>query len=805
MSLPTPKPSRCVLPPCLGRRVPGLFLALMMAGLLVDAGCGEKPPNIILILADDMGWDIAALGHPHVKTPHLDRLAEEGRVFENYYVASPVCSPTRVSFMTGVHPSRFGIHDYINSDMRANWRRNIPNFLDPNIVTVADVVKRAGYRTGHFGKWHLRSGAAPSQKDYGIDHHRSTWLLTNHFRTYSSSSCVEEALRFLDQRGEQPFYLNLWFFHMHRPVVASLDQKRVYDGETFPPSDFVSHMRDYSELMTDPEERFLAYNAVVTSMDAAVGRLLSFLDEQGLTDDTLILFTSDNGPEDFRLGLSAVPGAGSSGRFRGRKRSIYEGGIRMPCIARWPGRIPAGTLDSTSVMSSLDWLPTVASLAGEETPPHTDGEDMLEVLKGTPGVRERPLIWEFRNEAVGEINDAPRFAIRDGRWKLLWEEARDGEGGEQIPAQLELYDLEADPEERTNLAGTEPVLEAGLQARLEEFKASLEGRPVVITEQPEVEMLVDPGGEVNLRVAAVGTPPPAYRWFRNGVPLQDGPRVEGAASHLLVVSDLVLEDTGSYLCLASNGRSGLRSGATRLQVQEAPSVTRQPTPRFLWEGGVASYSVGVRASGPVSYQWYQGTVALQDGGGVSGAQSANLRLEDLDAPMIHGGAEGYFCRITNLVGAVQSESAPLMVMEAGSADFDAWIAFYSEGAIRTGSFVADLDSDGWTDFLEFAGGSDPTSAHERPAFEVRGNAGGLEVSYERWRGGAERGFGGYETLALRYDLEVLKGQQWVRLRELLALDRVETSEEGTSERAYYRSLLPGHRGALFLRLRVTQR
>ena len=802
MSPPSPKPSRCGLPAHQGRRVSVLFLALMFLALLGDGAWGEKPPNIILILADDMGWDIAALGHPHVKTPHLDRLAEEGRVFENYYVVSPVCSPTRVSFMTGFHPSRFGIHDYINSDLRANRRRNMPNFLDPGVVTVADVAKRAGYRTGHFGKWHLRSGSAPSQKDYGIDCHRSSWVGNNDFRSYSSSFCVEEAINFLNGQGEKPFYLNLWFFHMHQPVVASAAQRRVYEGEAFPATDFASHMRDYSELMTDSEERFLAYNAVVTSMDAAVGRLLGFLDERGLTDDTLILFTSDNGPEDFRLGGRTVPGAGSSGRLRGRKRSIYEGGIRMPCIARWPGRIPAGTVDSTSVMSSLDWLPTVASMAGEEIPPHTDGEDMLEVLKGTPGMRKRPLIWEFRGEAVGEINNAPRFAIRDGRWKLLWEEARDGEG---IPAQLELYDLGADPEERTNLVGTKPVVEAGLQARLEEFEASLEGRPVVLTGQPAGGVLADAGGEVNFRVEAVGTPPPAYRWFRNGEPLQDGPRVVGAASHLLVVSDLVLEDSGEYSCLASNGRSDSRSEGTRLQVQEAPSVTRQPFPRFLWEGGAASYSVGVRASGPVSYQWYQGTMALQDGGGVSGAQSANLILEELNAPMNHGGEEGYFCRITNPVGFTQSEFAPLMVMAAGSVDFDAWIAFYSGDEISTGSFVADLDSDGWTDFLEFAGGSDPTSAHQRPVFEVRGSEEGLEVSYERWRGGVERGFGGYETLALRYDLEVLEGEQWAPVKELLELDRVETSEEGTNERAYYRSLLPGHPGALFLRLRVTQR
>ncbi|MED5417116.1 MAG: sulfatase-like hydrolase/transferase, partial [Verrucomicrobiota bacterium] len=461
-----------------------VLLVVMIAGMLANGGRGEKLPNIILILTDDMGWDIAALGHPHVKTPHLDRLVGEGRVFENYYVASPVCSPTRVSFMTGLHPSRFGIHDYINADTRANWRRGMPNFLNPGVVTVADVAKRAGYRTGHIGKWHLRSGSYPPQRDYGIDHYYSVWRSGDYFRSYSSFYCVEETINFVELAGDQPFYINLWLFQMHRPVVASANQKRVYDGETFPLTDFTPHMRDYGEILPDPEERFLEYNAVMTSVDAAIGNLLEFLDKRGLADNTLLLFTSDNGPEDFRIVRGVGPGSGSSGRFRGRKRSIYEGGVRMPCIARWPGRIPAGTVDSTTVMSSLDWLPTVSALVGAELPPHLDGEDMLQALKGTPAVRERPLIWEFRSDAVGEINNAPRFAIRDGRWKLLWEEAREGEEGEEIPARLELYDLAADPEERTNLSGTEPVLAAGLQARLEGFESSLERSPVAITEQP---------------------------------------------------------------------------------------------------------------------------------------------------------------------------------------------------------------------------------------------------------------------------------------------------------------------------------
>ncbi len=783
---------------------PVLLLAMMVV-FLPGAGKGEPPPNIILILADDMGWDVAALGHPHVKTPHLDRLTAEGRIFENYYVASPVCSPTRVSFMTGFHPSRFAIHDFLNSDVRANRRRGMPNYLDPDTFTVADLAKRRGYRTGHFGKWHLRSTGAPLQGDYGIDHYRSNWILNDYFRSYSSSICVEEAIRFIDQHEEGPFYLNLWFFHMHRPVVASTSQRLVYEGETFPPSDFTSHMRAYSELMTESEARFLAYNAVVTGMDEAVGRLLDFLEVRGLADNTLVLFTSDNGPEDFRLGVNAVPGGGSSGPFRGRKRSIHEGGIRVPCIARWPGRIPPGTVDSTTIMSSLDWLPTVGALVGEEPPPHADGENMLEALLGRPIVRERPLIWEFRDDAIGEINDAPRFAIRDGRWKLLWEGEAATHGENELSGQMELYDLESDPEERIDLIGTQRLVEEQLRSRLQEFEESLERSPVVITEHPASEEWADHGGGVSLRVAAVATPPPYYRWFRNGAALEDGPGVTGADSHLLRLSDLRLEDSGNYFCQISNGISFSRSPITRLRVQKAPSVIRQPSPQFLREGGVASFSVRARASEPLSYQWYRGTSALQDGPGVSGAQSASLRLWDLTAPLNHSAGKGYFCRIVNPVGVADSERAPLMVTDEEYPDFDSWMEFHSEGEVSTGSFVEDRDLDEWTDFMEFACGSDPSSAHHRPAFEIRSEEGRLEVSYERWRGGQEKGFGSYETPVLCYELELMEDGQWVPLKENLTLDRVEIGGRGTSEQAWYRSSLPLNRRVLFLRLRVTQR
>lgn len=514
-----------------------LVVATVIAGGLASTGQGEESerPNIIFILADDMGWDIAALGHPHVKTPHLDRLVAEGRTFDQFYVASPVCSPTRVSFMTGYQPSRFEIHEFISTDVRANWRRGIPNFLDPGVVTVTDVARRAGYRTGHYGKWHLGT-KGPRPSEYGIDESRIGWTISQYYWSYSAHKHVDEALRFLQRNGNRPFYLNLWFFQMHAPIVARTEQKAVYEGESFPASDFESHMADYAALMTDGEERFLEYNAVMTSVDAAIGKLLDYLDTAGLAENTLILFTSDNGPEDFRVGSPSTPGAGSTSRYRGRKRSLYEGGVRMPCIARWPGVIPAGTADTSSVLSSGDWLPTVATLLDQEIPPFMEGENKLEVLKGTPADRARPLFYDYRNRAVGEGNAAPQYAIRKGRWKFLWEEGL---------AEPELYDILADPEERYNVAAEEVDTVGALFQELSEFRQELELSRPVIRVQPVAEASPYVGESVSFRVEASGTPPPGYRWLRNGQQIYDGPKVRGAQTHLLELFDLTLADTAT--------------------------------------------------------------------------------------------------------------------------------------------------------------------------------------------------------------------------------------------------------------------
>jgi N-acetylgalactosamine-6-sulfatase len=779
-----------------GQVVVWLMLVSLVSGVGGTAQGEGDPPNVIMILVDDMGWDIAALGHPHVKTPNLDRLVSEGRVFENFYVASPVCSPTRVSFMTGHQPSRFGIHDFISSNLRVNMRRNMPNYLDADVVLVTDVAKRAGYRTGHFGKWHLSRGSnAPRLTDYGIDEFRTSWPINNHYWSYSSHYFVDAAIGFLDANGDQPFYLNLWFFQMHDPLVASSAQKRVYDGEAFPVEDFDSYMRDYSVSMPDAHERFLEYNAVMTSVDGAVGRLLDYLEQAGLAENTLLLFTSDNGPEDYRLNLSSSLGCGNTGRFRGRKRSIYEGGVRMPCIARWPGVIPAGTVDTTSVICSSDWLPSIATLLGEFVPPFLDGEDRLEVLKGTPSARATPIVWEYRSDAVGPLSNAPQFAIRDGRWKLLWEEGL---------AEPELYDLVDDPEERHNVAALESAVVATLRQKIEDFQGELAPRVPEIHSQPPANETSDPGDSVSWMVEASGSPPPAFQWYRNGFALENRSGLQGASSPLLTIENVGLSDTGDYVCEVKNS-AGTVESSVQLTVELAPTVTRHPVPVFLWDGGVASYSVSVIASEPISYQWLRNGVALSDGGGIEGSRTANLLIGGLPAPLSLSGSAGYRCQVWNPVGAILSEGAGVTVIAPGAPTFETWHVFHLGGPVGSGTYEEDSDGDGWNNFHEFAGVTNPNDDRSKPYFDVVWVGDALEVHYNRWRGGVETGFGSYETPELRYELEILEATNWESSLELLSLVRTEPTIETTGERVVYRALLPFSRPSLILRLKVSQR
>lgn len=340
---------------------PKLHVCLMVTivvGHHAVCATADVRPNIIFILVDDAGWgDLTAYGgHPKLQTPHLDRLGRQGAVFKQFYVNAPKCSPSRAALMTGLFPAQLRIHREI---------RNNDPFLDPRVMTVTRLLQQSGYTTALFGKWHLgqHKQHAPPPGDYGIDVHRTTHSTgpnfnahktDKFFKTRSTDLFVDEAIRFIETHRDGPFYLNLWTEAPHNPLIPTPEQLDPYKA-------------------MEPGRR--EYYAVMTAMDAAIGRFLVRLDELMLTQNTIVIFSSDNGP--------AWRGAwGSNGSFRGRKQSLYEGGIRMPFIVRWPGRIAAERVDTESVIADVDLLPTLCALANVALPDGMsfDGEDVSDML-----------------------------------------------------------------------------------------------------------------------------------------------------------------------------------------------------------------------------------------------------------------------------------------------------------------------------------------------------------------------------------------------------------------------------------------
>ncbi len=455
------------------RTLGGAALGVLGGAPLLAAGSARaqrssgRRPNFIFILADDLGWgDLGCYGHRQLKTPCLDRLAQQGTLFGQFYVNSAVCSPSRTAFMTGHFPARHRIHGHLAAPQQ-NEARGMPNWLDPGAPTVTGLLQDAGYATAHFGKWHLGSGQdAPAPGDYGIDDHRTlnangpTWEERDeYYRARSTGLFVDETIRFIEEHPDQPFYVNLWTLVPHATLHPTEEQmepyKRLGPGGKLP----------YKGAMQ-------IYYASVTDLDAQIGRLLDKLDEMGLADDTVIVFSSDNGPEDFHIRNASHSAMGSSGPFRGRKRSLYEGGVRMPFIVRWPGHVPAGRIDDKSVLTAVDFLPTVCALTGADLPEGAglDGEDVSDILQGETRDRSRPIMWEWRFRIHGHVvHRSPMLAIRDGQWKLLMNPDR---------SRVELYDIPGDPREMNNVADEHPKIVNRLSKLVLDWQATLPEGPV---------------------------------------------------------------------------------------------------------------------------------------------------------------------------------------------------------------------------------------------------------------------------------------------------------------------------------------
>jgi arylsulfatase A len=419
-----------------------LFLLLALSTCLHAA-----TPNFILFLADDLGYgDIGCFGHPLIQSPNLDAFAKQGVRLTQCYSGSAVCSPSRSALLTGRTPHRNGVYTWIAEGSEVHLRRSE--------ITLPRLLKEKGYTTCHSGKWHLNGLFNDPQQPQPGDHGYDWWLATQNnaapshenpinfarngqavgpMKGYSAPLVVTEAITWLKEKRDatKPFFLAVWTHEPHYPIKSAPEFRAKYP------------------TLTDEVQR--EHHANVTQMDHAFGMLMEALEQQQLSADTMVFFTSDNGPEGDGL---HSPGRGSSGGLRGRKRDLHEGGIRVPGIVRWPGHLPAGSTCEAPIIGS-DFMPTCLTLADATAPKGRvlDGVDVMPALIGKKRSIERaqPLFWRLHMAPNAKI------AMRLGDWKILADEEL---------KQFELYDLQKDPQETTDLQSSQPERFAELKTQL---------------------------------------------------------------------------------------------------------------------------------------------------------------------------------------------------------------------------------------------------------------------------------------------------------------------------------------------------
>lgn len=474
-----------------------LALLLLLACPLATHGDEPAKPNIVFILADDLGYgELGCYGQDKIKTPNLDQLAREGMQFTQHYTGAPVCAPARCTLLTGQNLCIAEIRGNRDSGNGRIYPGQWP--LTADIVTIAEVMKNAGYVTGAFGKWGLgpsnTSGSPIKQgfdRYFGYNCQRNAhsyyppfldsdereqrinnFPIPGHFRkpdgeiraedyrakNYAPDLILNEALKWLDANKDKPFFLYLPFVEPHvamQPPQQWIDQyPPEWDAENGP-------YRGENGYLPHPRPR-AAYAAMISDLDDHVGKILKRIDEYGLADNTLVIFTSDNGPthggsdKRFDIGGAGSTFFNSTGGLRGRKGSCYEGGLREPCLVRWPGHIAAGS--QTDFPSYFpDWFPTICDVIGAVLPAGQpmSGIELTPVLTGNAAPqRAQPLIWEFNG--YGGI-----VAIRDGDWKAIRRNVK------QKPesSKWELYDLEQDRNETNDVAAAHPDIVQRLEKK----------------------------------------------------------------------------------------------------------------------------------------------------------------------------------------------------------------------------------------------------------------------------------------------------------------------------------------------------
>jgi arylsulfatase len=477
-----------------------VFASFVSAALAADAAPAARPPNIVFFLADDLGYgDLSCYGQQKFKTPNIDRLAAEGMKMSVHYSGNAVCAPSRCVFMTGMHPGHAFVRD--NREMKAAFGEGqFP--LPPEAVTLPKILKELGYTTGAFGKWGLGGPTSTGEPlkqgidrffgyncqavahnyypTYLWDNDRKTPLDNPEFsahqkwpagadpnkpesyaqfigKTYAPDVIGQQALRFVRDNKDKPFFLYYPTTVPHLALQVPEDSLAEYAGK-YPEAPYTGD-RNYLPHRAPRA----AYAAMVTRMDREFGRVMDLVKELGLDDNTIFVFASDNGPLYDQLGGTDTDFFNSANGFRARKGSLYEGGVRIPCLVRWKGHIAPGTT-SDRVSGFEDWLPTFLELIGhtEKTPKNLDGISFAPTLLGK-NQADRPFLYREFGSYGGQQS------LRIGNYKAVRQNlAPKPKDKDKTPGTIELYDLARDPGEKNNIAAQNPDIVAKFAAILKE-------------------------------------------------------------------------------------------------------------------------------------------------------------------------------------------------------------------------------------------------------------------------------------------------------------------------------------------------
>ena len=446
---------------------PAIIFVVWSLGSDRPAREDRRPPNVIVVVIDDLGWaDLGVYGNRVHETPHLDRLAHEGARFTNAYSNAPNCAPARASILSGQYPPRHGLLNVKTYVSSPEHLRKLdpppPNFSLPlPIITIAEALKQQGYATASIGKWHLGFEPQFAPVNQGFDVHFGTGSGAGHTRShfspyrmpdipdgpageYLGDRLTTEALRFIESNRERPFFLYLSHYAVHQPLQARPDV-----------------IAKYRRKLGAQNEEAATYAAMIDMVDQGIGRLLRALEEHGIAANTAIIVMSDNG---------GGGDSGSPGSLRGMKGTLYEGGLRVPMLVRWPEAIEPGHVYDDVVIGT-DVYPTLLDMTGVPRPnDHVlDGESLLPLLAGDAALPARPIFWHFPDylwsQRLRQFRLTPASAVRAGDYKLI-EFLEDG--------RTELYDLNRDAAERENLSAAKPEKVRELRGVLREWRTSLE-------------------------------------------------------------------------------------------------------------------------------------------------------------------------------------------------------------------------------------------------------------------------------------------------------------------------------------------